>query len=66
MIDEEVARDGMALLVTAAAMLVEDGQPALLKTPTSAAAAAVWAATFDDAEFGPRSTGRRRLRACSP
>jgi hypothetical protein len=46
MIDEEVARDGMALLVTAAAMLVEDAQPELLKTPASAAAATVWAATL--------------------
>jgi hypothetical protein len=46
MIDEEVARDGMALLVTAAAMLVEDTQPELLKTPASAAAATVWAATL--------------------
>jgi hypothetical protein len=46
MIDEEVARKGMALLVTAAAMLVEDAQPGLLKTPASAAAAAVWAATL--------------------
>lgn len=46
MIDEEVARDGMALLVTAAAMLVEDAQPELLKPPTSAAAATVWAATL--------------------
>jgi hypothetical protein len=42
MIDEEVAREGIAVLVTAAAMLVEDAQPELLKPPASAAAAAVW------------------------
>ena len=44
MFDEEVARDGLALLVTAAAMLLEDAQPELLKTPASPAAATVWAA----------------------
>jgi hypothetical protein len=46
MIDEELARDAIGLLGTAAAMLMEDAHLELLTTPTDIDAARVLAATL--------------------
>ena len=47
MVDENLAREAIGLLGTAAAMLIEDGHAALIVLPPDAASAALLATTLE-------------------